>query len=171
MNLQLTSTQGGASGSATSASGQSGSTSARSGQSGAGSSTTAGGSTSGSQRNSASGGQSGGQDQQMAQFAQEVKQECLNLTQAELGRKQGAEFDKAYIGQQLVAHTNMLAELRAAQRHASGQLQPIIQQGTQMTEHHLAQARQIMEQLDAGGAAGGASGAPRSGATPAPPRR
>jgi hypothetical protein len=45
----------------------------------------------------------------------------------------------------------MLTELRAAQRHASGQLHPILRRGVQMTEHHLAQARQIMEQLDAEG--------------------
>jgi predicted outer membrane protein len=126
-------------------------------------------STSANQRNTATAdGGADGQTQQHVQFAQEVKQQCLQLTTAELGRKQGAEFDKAYIGQQLVAHTQMLATLQAAQRHASSELQPIIQQGTQMTEHHLAQARQIMEQLSAGGAAGGQ--APRQSAAQTPPR-
>ena len=126
-------------------------------------------STSANQRNTATaGGGADGQTQQHVQFAQEVKQQCLQLTTAELGRKQGAEFDKAYIGQQLVAHTQMLATLQAAQRHASSELQPIIQQGTQMTEHHLAQARQIMEQLSASGAAGGQ--APRQSAAQTPPR-
>jgi predicted outer membrane protein len=96
-----------------------------------------------------------GPDQQEFQLARDIKQECLSLTQAELGRKQGADFDKAYIGQQLVAHTQMLAELRASQRHASSRLQPWLQQGTQMTEHHLAQARTIMEQLKQSEGAGG----------------
>lgn len=105
----------------------------------------------GNQRTLASGATAGGEDQQMVQLAREIKQECLNLTQAELGRHEGVKFDKAYIGQQLVAHIKMLAELRAVKRHASGQLQPIVQQGVQMTEHHLAEARQIMEQLEADG--------------------
>jgi predicted outer membrane protein len=129
-------------------------------------------STSANQRSSATGAQSGGQEEQkMVQFAREVKQECLNLATQELGRKQGTEFDKAYIGQQIVAHTNMLAELRTAQRHLQNeQLRPIIQQGTQMTEHHLAQAKQIMEQLDAGGQ-GQAAGQAQRPETPATPRR
>jgi predicted outer membrane protein len=156
LNLQLTSTQGQRTDAAT------GGTARTDATSGAASATATG-----NQRTSASGAQGGGQEQ-MVQLARDIKQECLNLTQAELGRKQGAEFDKCYIAQQLVAHTGMLAELRASQRHASGQLQPILKEGAQMTEHHLAQARQIMEQLDAGG---GAEGAARSGAAPAPPRR
>jgi predicted outer membrane protein len=129
-------------------------------------------STSANQRSSATGAQSGGQEaQKMVQFAREVKQECLNLTTQELGRKQGMEFDKAYIGQQIVAHTGMLAELKTAQRHLQNQqLRPIIQEGTQMTEHHLAQARQIMEQLDAGGQGQGAGQAQRPESPPTPRR-
>jgi predicted outer membrane protein len=98
-------------------------------------------------------GDSQGADRQMAEFAREVKQQCLQLTKAELGKKQGTEFDKAYMGQQLVAHTNMLAELQVSQKYASQKLQPIIKQGTQMTEHHLAQARSIKERLSAAGGA------------------
>ncbi len=128
------------------------------------------------QRQSATGAQAGGQDQ-MVQFAKQVKQECLNLTQAELGKKQGAEFDKCYIGQQIVAHTGMLAQLKVGQKHASNELQPIIQEGTQMTEHHLAQARQIMEQLEneggatAANAPSGAAGQARRPGSTTPPRR
>jgi len=110
------------------------------------------------------GASSGGGHEQMVEFARTVKQNCLKLSEQSLGQKQGAEFDKAYIGQQIVAHTNMLAELQAAQQFASGsQLQPLIQQGTQMTEHHLAQARTIMEQLEQASAGQGGSPA-RTGA-------
>jgi predicted outer membrane protein len=140
---------------------------------GAGSATTstASAQSSGEQRNSASGVNAGDQTQQMVQLAQEIKQECYNLTTAELGQKQGADFDKAFIGQQLVAHTQMLAHLKTYQKHASSQLQPIIQEGTQMTEHHIAQARQIMQQLSASDSAGGeAAQNPQSGARPTQPR-
>jgi len=113
------------------------------------------------------GASTGGGHDQMAEFARTVKQNCLKLSEQSLGQKQGAEFDKAYIGQQIVAHTNMLAELQAAQQFASGsQLQPLLQQGTQMTEHHLSQARTIMEQLEAANAQSGQGGTPPRAATP-----
>jgi predicted outer membrane protein len=86
-------------------------------------------------------------DQRAVQLAQSVKQECLNLTQQELAQKQGAEFDKAYIGQQIGAHIGMLAELRGSKNFATGQLQQVISEGEQVTQKHLAEAKQIMSQL------------------------
>jgi predicted outer membrane protein len=88
-----------------------------------------------------------GHNQRGAQLAQAVKQECLNLTQQELAQKQGVEFDKAYIGQQVCAHIGMLAELRGSKNFATGQLQQVIDEGEQMTQQHLDQAKQIMSQL------------------------
>jgi predicted outer membrane protein len=110
-------------------------------------------------------GGAGGDHQQMVEFARTVKQNCLRLSEQALGQKQGAEFDKAYIGQQIAAHTNMLAELQAAQQFASNsQLQPLLQQATQMTEHHLTQARTIMDQLEQASGQGGQGATPRAGA-------
>lgn len=84
---------------------------------------------------------------QGVQLAQAIKQECLKLTEQELGQKQGAEFDKAYIGQQIGAHMGMLAQLRGSRQFAHGELQPIIEEGERMTQQHLDQAKQIMAQL------------------------
>jgi predicted outer membrane protein len=88
-----------------------------------------------------------GHDQRGVQLAQAVKQECLNLTQQELTQTQGVEFDKAYMGQQVGAHIGMLAELRGSKNFATGQLQQVIAEGEQMTQKHLAEAKQIMSQL------------------------
>lgn len=88
-----------------------------------------------------------GRDQRAVQLAQSVKQECLNLTQQELAKQEGVEFDKAYIGQQVGAHIGMLAELRGSKNFATGQLQQVISEGEQMTQKHLAEAKQIMSQL------------------------
>jgi len=140
MNLQLTSQGGDASGGARNANASNQATSAGA-----------------ANHRTAASGAAGAQHDQMVQLAREVKQKCLELTTADLGQKQGADFDKCYMGQQLVAHTQMLAHLQAFQQHASAELRPIIQEGTQMTEHHIAQAKQIIEQLnaaDAGGAQG-----------------
>lgn len=82
-----------------------------------------------------------------AQLAQRIKQECLNLTQQELAQKQGVEFDKAYMAQQVGAHVGMLAQLRGSKEFASDQLQQVIAEGEQMTERHLAEAKQIMGQI------------------------
>lgn len=87
------------------------------------------------------------QQRQFVQLAQQIKQECLNLTEQELAQKQGTEFDKAYVGQQIGAHIGMLAQLRGSKNFASGQLQQVIEEGEQMTQQHLAEAKQIMSQL------------------------
>jgi predicted outer membrane protein len=164
MNLKLTS----------SASGQSGAASSRTGAASTGNATaeadrsTATGETASSTSSPAGnqrGAAAGGGQHQMVEFARTAKQNCLRLSEQSLSKKQGAEFDKAYIGQQIVAHTGMLAELQAAQQFTSGsQLQPLIQQATQMTQQHLAQAQGIMDQLEA---AAGQGGAPARAAAPA----
>jgi len=109
-----------------------------------------------------------GHDQRGVQLAQAVKQECLNLTQQELAQKQGVEFDKAYIGQQVGAHIGMLAELRGSKSFASAQLQPVIAEGEQMTQKHLAEAKQIMSQLKDQQGSPSAQTSQRPGATGQP---
>lgn len=84
---------------------------------------------------------------QSVQLAQQIKQECLNLTEQELSQQQGVDFDKAYIGQQVGAHVGMLAQLRGSKNFATGPLQQVISEGEQMTQKHLAEAKQIMSQI------------------------
>jgi predicted outer membrane protein len=111
-----------------------------------------------------------GHDQRGVQMAQQIKQECLNLTQQELAQKQGVEFDKAYMGQQVGAHIGMLAELRGSKNFASAQLQPVIQEGEQMAQQHLAEAKQIMSQLKDQQGAQPPQTSQRPGATTQPAR-
>lgn len=80
---------------------------------------------------------------------QQVKSECLSLTEKELGQYQGAEFDHAFIGQQLGAHVGMLAQLRGSNSFASRELQKVIAEGEKMTTAHMAEAKKIMVQLKA----------------------
>ncbi|MBA4107923.1 MAG: hypothetical protein C0485_19500 [Pirellula sp.] len=84
---------------------------------------------------------------QSVQLAQQIKQECLNLTEQELSQQQGTDFDKAYIGQQVGAHIGMLAQLRGSKHFANGPLQQVIVEGERMTQQHLSEAKQIMSQL------------------------
>jgi len=87
-----------------------------------------------------------GNDPGMAML-QKVKSECLSLTQQELQEHQGAEFDKAYLGQQLGAHIAMLAELRGSKSFASPQLQKLLAEGEKMTMAHMEKAKEIINQL------------------------
>lgn len=116
----------------------------------------------GRQHESHSYSQAGRMADPMLPIFQEAEQKCIELTQQELQRHQGAEFDKCYMGQQIVAHVSTLAKLQAFQGHASETLQPVIAEATQATEKHLEHARAIIKELDTQAA----STAQRSGEQP-----
>lgn len=80
----------------------------------------------------------------------EIAQECLKSAQQELSEKSGAEFDQCYILGQVMAHSAMADALKVFARHASPELQPILEKGQQTTQTHLAEAKRIAEQLDQG---------------------
>lgn len=77
----------------------------------------------------------------------EIAERCLTAAERELEGKDGAEFDMAFMGMQIVAHNRMLATLQAAQRHASPQMTGLLEEGIETTEQHLAQAREIVGNL------------------------
>lgn len=97
-------------------------------------------------------GQARGYDMAVMQLHRQIGERCLAMTQQMLGKKQGAEFDKAFVGLNIPAHVRMLATLETVQDHASPELQQILQKGQQATQQHLAHAEQLMRQLDQGGA-------------------
>jgi len=75
----------------------------------------------------------------------EVGEQCLESSKKELGRYEGADFDKAYMGHQIVAHMKMVDELKVFKNYATGQLQQDIEEGIDTAEHHLKEARKIMD--------------------------
>jgi predicted outer membrane protein len=85
-------------------------------------------------------------------MVQQIKNECLKLTQKELSQYQGAEFDKAFVGQQLGAHLGMLAQLRGSKSFASPELQKVITEGEKMTTMHMEAAKKLMDQIKDEGA-------------------
>ena len=84
----------------------------------------------------------------MLEISREAVEGCLALTTEEMGRHQGAEFDKCYIGQQIGAHIGMLAKLKTFERHTQGDLQKVFRDGATETQKHLDQARAIMKELE-----------------------
>jgi len=81
------------------------------------------------------------------QMQREIAERCLANAQRELADKEGAEFDMAFMGMQIVAHNRMLATLQAARQQASPQLARLIDEGIETTEQHLDHAREIAENL------------------------
>jgi predicted outer membrane protein len=88
-----------------------------------------------------------GTENQVFALQKRIAQECLTLTEKELGQKQGAEFDQCYVGAQIGAHIGMLAKLRGSQPFANGQLQTVIQESEQVVQKHLDHAKQLAEEM------------------------
>lgn len=65
----------------------------------------------------------------------------------ELGRSQGAQFDQAYLGWQVVAHLKMIDTIEVARQHASPALVPILDRNIESMENQLAQARTLMTKV------------------------
>jgi len=77
----------------------------------------------------------------------EIADECLKSGKKELGEKQGNEFDKCYMGMQVAAHMKMLDELKVLKNHVSSQFAQDLEQSIETTEHHLSEAKKIMEEI------------------------
>jgi putative membrane protein len=82
------------------------------------------------------------------QLSQQAAQECLSMTKSELQQKQGAEFDKAYMGSQVGAHIGMLAKLKASEQQASPELASIVSESSQTVKSHFEKAKQICKELE-----------------------
>jgi putative membrane protein len=80
----------------------------------------------------------------------ELGQQCLQSGQRELGSKQGAEFDKCYIGMQIAAHQHAVDTLTVFRRHSGDQLGKTIDEGLPVVQAHLDHAKHLMKQLDSG---------------------
>lgn len=77
----------------------------------------------------------------------EVADQCLQSAKKALNDKQGAEFDKAFMGLQVAAHMEMQDKLEVYKNHVSGQLQQDIEQAQETTKEHLQEAKKIMENI------------------------
>jgi predicted outer membrane protein len=77
----------------------------------------------------------------------ELADQCLESSKKELNDKQANEFDKCYMGMQVAAHMKMLDELKVLKNHVSSQFSQDLEQSIETTEHHLSEAKKIMEEI------------------------
>jgi predicted outer membrane protein len=90
---------------------------------------------------------SGGVDEQFYQIEREAVANCERMTKECLGRKQGGDFDKAFVGSQIGAHIATLAHLNAASQHVSGDFQQVLREGAQSVEKHKQRAEELEKEL------------------------
>jgi len=103
---------------------------------------------------------------QLLALEKQIVERCTQAAKEELQQKQGAEFDKCYIGGQIGGHMHMLAALQVIQQDGPEQLRQIAQEAQPTVQMHLDQAKEIMKQLEGAGATG-----PRAARQPTQPQR
>ena len=84
----------------------------------------------------------------MIQLQREMTQQCIADSKQYLSKKDGAEFDKCFVGMQIAKHAAMHTKLVVLQRHTSDELQQIVAEGIQTTAKHLKAAETLMTKLD-----------------------
>jgi predicted outer membrane protein len=99
--------------------------------------------------------------QKLVQIDRQIVERHKEAVREELQQKQGAEFDKCYLGVQIGSHMHMLAALETIEQQQQGRLAQLAQQNTAKVRQHLDEAKQLMEQLDQDGARPGAARAQR----------
>lgn len=78
----------------------------------------------------------------------EIAAECRKSKEDELSKKEGAEFDRCFMGAQLGAHMAAIDSMKVFQRHTSGELKNTIDEGIKTAESHLEHAKKIMKDLE-----------------------
>lgn len=78
----------------------------------------------------------------------EIAAQCRQSKEEELSKKEGAEFDKCFMGAQLGAHMSAIDSMKVFQRHTSGELKSTIDEGIKTAEAHLEHAKKIMKDLE-----------------------
>lgn len=85
---------------------------------------------------------------EMLQIATKAAQIKLAMTKQMLEKYQGQDFDMAYLGQQIVAHTDMLAVMQAMKGHGTPEFQQLLEQGMETVKHHLTEAHALAKRLE-----------------------
>jgi predicted outer membrane protein len=90
----------------------------------------------------------GSHDNVIMQVGMDACHRKLQMTKELLEEYQGQDFDMGYLGQQIIAHVEMLATLKAMENHGTPEFQQVVKEGIQRTEAHLKHAKAIASRLE-----------------------
>ncbi len=77
----------------------------------------------------------------------ELGDQCLSSARKELEEKQGAEFDRCFMGMAVGGHMKVNDMMVVFQRHATGDLKNVIMEGQKTVEMHLQHAKELSKKL------------------------
>jgi predicted outer membrane protein len=80
------------------------------------------------------------------EIGRQIAAECIANAKKEWSEK-GEDCDMAFVGQQIVAHKQMLSAMKVLRQYASPELQASIDKSTEATREHLDHAKQLIESL------------------------
>jgi predicted outer membrane protein len=79
---------------------------------------------------------------------EEVGKKCLEMVESDLKQKDGGQFDKCYIGQQIAGHMHMIAEMEVLRSHVSPELASVLDKGVETAKSHLEEAQKLAKSLE-----------------------
>ena len=79
---------------------------------------------------------------------EEVGKKCLEMFEADLKQKDGSQFDKCYVAQQIGGHVHMIAELEVLRSHVSPELAAVLDKGIATAKSHLEEAQKLAKSLE-----------------------
>lgn len=78
----------------------------------------------------------------------QIADQCLASTKQELGQKEGAEFEKCYLGGQIMGHMKALDEIKVLRNYASPELRAELDACSQHCAEHLKEAKVLAKKLE-----------------------
>lgn len=97
------------------------------------------------------GGQQSGDSQgiidKLESIAEKSSKKQLEMAKEMLEKRDGENFDMAFVGLQVAAHTRAVADLSALQGVGSKEMQDVVKQAEDATKKHLEKAKDLAEQL------------------------
>jgi putative membrane protein len=91
---------------------------------------------------------------QLVSLEKQITKHCTQALREELQQKQGADFDKCYIGSQIGAHMQMLSALEVLGQQGPEQIQQVAQKAQPIVQQHLDHAKELAKQLEGQSPAG-----------------
>jgi len=89
--------------------------------------------------------------QQLCDIADRACENAMQMTKEMFDNYDGQDFNMAFLGQQAVAHTMMIAELKAIESTGPETLQPFASQAVSKQQKHLEKVKRLAEKLEKDG--------------------
>jgi predicted outer membrane protein len=77
----------------------------------------------------------------------DISDQVVAAIEKELAQYQGSDFDRAFAGQQFWGHVVFVASAKAGEKHVSGELRQIVNEGAKTAERHLEDCRKLIRDL------------------------